>query len=191
MSNSFYSKDELDQIGFLKVGYDVLISRKCSIYSPQNIIIGNNVRIDDFTILSGNIEIGNYVHIAAFCFLCSGKYKIKMEDYSTISSRISVYAASDDYSGEYMTNPTVDDKYKNVTGGDVLIGKHVIVGTGSVILPGAQLMEGNSFGAMSLIVARVYSKWGINVGIPARRIKDRSKNLLKYEKELSVSHKKM
>lgn len=183
MNTSFYSKSELAQIGFSKIGNNVLISRKCSIYSPQNISLGDNVRIDDFTILSGNIEICNYVHIAAFCFLCSGEYKIKMDDYSGVSSKTSIYAATDDYSGEYMTNPTIDNKYRNVKGQDVYIGKHVVVGTGSVILPGAYLMEGNSFGAMSLIVGN-YTEWGINVGIPAKKIKNRSKNLLKYESKL-------
>ena len=43
----------------------MLISKKVSIYSPQKISIGNNVRIDDFCILSGNITLGNYCRIAA------------------------------------------------------------------------------------------------------------------------------
>ena len=50
--NSFYSKEELKEIGFKKYGENVLISRKTSIYNPEKIIIGNNVRIDDFCILS-------------------------------------------------------------------------------------------------------------------------------------------
>lgn len=75
--NSFYSKEELQNIGFKKIGENVLISKKASIYSPQNIIIGNHVRIDDFTILSGEIEMGDYVHISAYVALY-GKYGIKI-----------------------------------------------------------------------------------------------------------------
>ncbi|MEC2449247.1 acyltransferase, partial [Bacillus cereus] len=50
---SFYSQEELSEIGFLSVGENVLISKKTSIYNPGAISVGNNVRIDDFCILSG------------------------------------------------------------------------------------------------------------------------------------------
>ena len=56
--NSFYSQEELMKIGFLSVGKNVLISKKASIYNPSVISIGNNVRIDDFCILSGKVTIG-------------------------------------------------------------------------------------------------------------------------------------
>ena len=65
--NSFYTDSELKEIGFKSVGSNILLSRKASIYSPEKISIGNNVRIDDFCILSGNITIGNYCRIAAYC----------------------------------------------------------------------------------------------------------------------------
>ena len=73
---SFYSEEEIQEIGFKSVGKDVLISRHISFYSPEKISIGSHVRIDDFCILSGNITIGNYVHIAAGCYLFAGEYGI-------------------------------------------------------------------------------------------------------------------
>ena len=48
----FYSREQLKKIGFKSLGKNVLISDKTSIYSPENISIGNNVRVDDFSILS-------------------------------------------------------------------------------------------------------------------------------------------
>lgn len=48
----FYSREQLEKIGFKSLGENVLISDKTSIYSPENISIGNNVRVDDFSILS-------------------------------------------------------------------------------------------------------------------------------------------
>ena len=45
--NSFYTRPELEQIGFASIGEDVFVSRKASIYSPSKISIGNKVRIDD------------------------------------------------------------------------------------------------------------------------------------------------
>lgn len=60
MSN-FYNEVELKNLGLKSYGENVLISKKCSIYGAENIEIGNNVRIDDFCILSGEIKIGNCV----------------------------------------------------------------------------------------------------------------------------------
>lgn len=54
----FYSREQLEKIGFKFLGNNVLISDKTSIYSPENISIGNNVRVDDFSILSA----GGRVH---------------------------------------------------------------------------------------------------------------------------------
>lgn len=180
--NSFYSKNELNEIRFASLGQNVLISKKTSIYNPHKISIGNNVRIDDFCILSGKISLGNYIHIAAYTALYGGKSGIKIHDYSNISSKNAIYAISDDYSGETMTNPMILDKYKRVHSEEVIINKHVIIGSGCVVLPGVVLREGSSFGAMTLI-NRSSEPWTINAGIPFRKIKDRSRRLLELEKQ--------
>lgn len=182
MANSFYSLEELKQIGFKHIGDNVLISRKSSIYSPSKIYLSSNIRIDDFCILSGNIIIGNYVHIAAGTKVFSGNNEIIFEDFTGISSNVSIYGVSDDYSGEFMTNPTIPSRFKNVIDKQVIIGKHSIIGTSSVILPGVVIGEGVSCGAMSLINKSLES-WSIYAGIPARRIKARSKKVLELENE--------
>lgn len=170
------------KMGFRSVGENVAISTKASFYGADRISIGSNVRIDDFCILSGNITIGNYIHIAAYSALFGGNAGIELRDFSNISSRVSIYALSDDYSGETMTNPMIPDKYKNVTQEKVLIDRHVIIGASSVVLPGAVLNEGASFGAFSLIKGNV-SEWTVNTGIPAKTIRPRKKDLLQLEKE--------
>lgn len=87
----------------------MLISRKASIYGENNISIGDNVRIDDFCILSGNITIGNNVHISAYTGLFVGNMGIKIEDFVALSVRCVVFGESDDYSGSAMTNPMIPD----------------------------------------------------------------------------------
>lgn len=171
---SIYSRDELLALGFKHVGNNVAISKKASFYSPQKISIGSNVRIDDFCVLSGNIKIGNFVHIAVFSALFGGEKGIEISDFANISSRVSVYALSDDYSGESMTNPLIPDRYKKVTQEKVFIGKHVIIGATSVVLPGAVLNDGASFGSFSLIKGNV-KEWTVNAGIPCKTIKARKK----------------
>lgn len=177
---SYYSKNELIDLGFAELGEEVLISRKASIYGTSNIHIGNHVRIDDFTVLSGNIHIGNYVHIAVFTALFGGNAGIFIQDFANLSSRIAVYALSDDYSGEFMTNPMVPDIYKNTLEGRVSIGKNVIIATGCTILQGVSLGEGCAIGAMSLVKEDV-QPWTVMAGIPAKYLKPRSRKLLKQE----------
>ena len=171
------------------MGGGVHISRKASIYGAQNISIGDHVRIDDFCILSGKIEIGNYVHIAAYAALFGGDAGIFIEDFAGVSSRVNVYAASDDYTGEAMSNPTIPDEYKKVTSAPVHIRKHVLVGCTSVIMPGVDLKEGSSFGSFSFI-SHDPEPWSMNVGIPAHKTKDRSKNLLELEKRFLAEQDK-
>ena len=144
--------------------------------------MGNNVRIDDFCILSGKITIGNYIHIAAYSALYGGDEGIVLEDYANISSRVCIYSISDDYSGNTMTNPMIPNKYKAVNSAPVNIGKHVIIGSTSVVLPGINIREGGAFGAFSFI-NRDSEPWSINVGIPYKKIKARQKNILELEKK--------
>lgn len=177
---SFFSADELRDLGLAQYGVNVLISKKASIYGAQHISIGNHVRIDDFCILSGHIELGSYIHIAAYTALYGGDAGIRIDDYANLSSRICLYALSDDYSGETMTNPMVPAEYKAVTQAPINIEKHCILGSGCIVLPGVTISEGASFGALSLIRESCMG-WSIYAGIPCRKIRDRSKNLLRFE----------
>lgn len=180
--DSFYSVEELNNIGFKKLGENVKISRKTSIYGANNISIGSNVRIDDYCCLVAGKEgivLGSYIHLAFFCILM-GSSGIEMEDFSGLSSRVSIYSATDDYSGNSLTNPTVPDKYKKIYSGKVTLRKHVIIGTNTTILPNLEIGFGSSVGANSL-VTKSLEEWGVYVGTPAKKIKERSRDLLKIE----------
>ncbi|MBB1603856.1 acyltransferase [Variovorax sp. UMC13] len=177
------SQDAIKALGFLSAGENLQISDRASFYGVNRIALGNNVRIDDFCVLSaglGGISIGDYVHIAVYSSLIGGG-KIELSDFCNISSRVSIYSSNDDYSGGAMTNPTVPDEYTNVTHADVFLDRHVIVGSGSVILPGVTLEEGVAIGALSLINKHCKA-FGIYAGNPARRIKERKRDLLSIER---------
>lgn len=182
---SFLTQNELEKIGFRYLGNNVLISDKCSIYNAKNISIDDNTRIDDYCILSAGedgIEIGKYVHIACFASLI-GKSKITMKDYSGVSSRVSVYSSSDKYDGEWMTNPCLPSTVTNTIHKEVIIGKHVVIGSNSVVLPGVNLCDGSSVGAMSLVNKSIDTP-SVYAGIPAKKIKDRKSNIFELEKTL-------
>lgn len=179
------SRDEIQAIGFASVGTNVQISEYARFYGTNRIHIGNDVRIDDFCVLSagaGGIEIGNYVHIAVYSSLI-GQERIVLSDFCNLSSRVSIYSSNDDYSGATMTNPTIPATFKNVMHAPVRLGKHVIIGSGSIVLPGTTLEEGVAVGALSL-VKHDCKAYGIYVGTPAKRTKERSRALLKCEAKL-------
>ncbi len=184
--DSYLSEKELKEMPFKKIGKEVKISRRAVFYFVKNIEIGNHVRIDDFAFLSGGggIRIGDYVHIAAYSALY-GKFGIDIGNYVNISSRVSIYSTSDDYSGEYMTGPMVEEQYIHDIGKKVVIGEHVIVGTGSVLLPGALLHQGVAVGAMSLVKQEL-QPFKIYAGIPARYIKEREQGMVEKEQEMKV-----
>ena len=72
MSN-LYTIEDLEKMGITIYGKNINISKFSNIYNPQNLILHDNIRIDDFTIISckGLVEIFNYVHISAQCFISS------------------------------------------------------------------------------------------------------------------------
>lgn len=49
---AFIPRDQLEKLGFARLGENVYISDKASIYNAANISIGSHVRIDDFCVLS-------------------------------------------------------------------------------------------------------------------------------------------
>lgn len=186
MKNSFYTADELKNIGFQQLGRNVFISRHAHFYRPELMCIGSHVRIDDFCILSGQIKIGNYIHIGAGTTLIAGTAGIELEDFSGLSHRVNIFAVSDDFSGRGMIGPMIPDEFRNVRSGKVLLQKHTVVGCGSVILPGVTLAEGSAVGALSLVI-RSTQPWKTYGGHPARATGSRSQRVLELEKKFLES----
>lgn len=176
--NSFYSEEELKELGLKSYGKNVLISRKASIYSPEVISIGNNVRIDDFCILSGKISIGSNIHISAYSALY-GKYGIEIEDYAGCSARTIIYSETDDFSGNYLIGAVLDDKLTNVCGKKVVLKQFSQLGANTIVMPGVIIGEGAVTGAFTFVNKNL-ENWTINIGIPCRKLKNRSKDMLKF-----------
>ncbi len=180
---AFLTEEQLKSIGFKHLGKNVSLSDKTSIYNPHLISIGDNTRIDDFCILSSTgegIEIGNHVHIACYVSII-GKAFIQIQDFCGISARTSIYSSNDDYSGNFLTGPTIPETFKNVYHAPVIIGKHVIIGAGSIVLPGITIGVGSAIGSLSL-VNKDCEEFYIYVGVPAKKFKQRSNQIIESEK---------
>ncbi|BAF72500.1 dTDP-4-amino-4,6-dideoxygalactose transaminase [Sulfurovum sp. NBC37-1] len=179
---AYYTEEQLKKLGFKYIGKNVKISDKASIYNCDQIEIGDNSRIDDFCVISGKIKIGRNVHITPQCLVAGGEKGIIFEDFTTIAYQVQVFTQSDDYSGRTMTNSTIPSKYKNEYKKEVVLRKFSIVGAGSVIMPGVILAEGTSVGAMALVLADT-EPWSIYIGNPAKKLKNRKRDLVELEKE--------
>lgn len=181
--SSFYSNEELTKLGLGKFGNNVLVSKKASLYMLDKISIGDNVRIDDFCVVSagGGIEIDSYVHISAFVCLFGGT-GIKIGRNCSISSFTSVYSESDDFSGESLVNPFFSKNFKpGYKTGKVVLQNFCNIGVHCCIMPGVTLKEGTVIGANSLVM-KDCEPWSVYFGSPAKKIKERSKKILELEK---------
>lgn len=182
----YYDEHALRGFGFRAVGRDVRVARNATIIGLPHIELGDHVRIDGYTTLlageGGTLMLGSHIHIGAGCYIAAGA-GVEIGDFGGLSQGVRIYSRSDDYSGEHLTNPTVPAKYLGVNAAPVRLGRHVIVGTGSVILPGCTLDEGCAVGALSL-VTKSLAAWTVNAGSPARRVGARSRRLLELESEL-------
>ncbi|TDS87109.1 galactoside O-acetyltransferase [Rahnella sp. BIGb0236] len=182
----YYDEDSLKNFGFKSLGHNVRIAKNCNIVGIANISIGDNVRIDGFSTIiaagDGYLNIGSYVHIGGYSAIFAG-CGVEMRDFSGISQGVKIYSKSDDYSGKTLTNPTVPSEFTGVVKGPVILERHVIVGSQSIIMPGVTLSEGTAVGANSLVTKDTES-WCIMFGSPAKKIKNRKKTLLELESKL-------
>lgn len=182
MSGAHFTPDELAQMGFARIGRSVMVSRRASFHGIQRIVLGDHVRIDDFCIVSagaGGVDFGRFIHLGAYSAVIGGG-RVVLEDFANISSRVTIYSSNDDYSGAFMTGPMVPSEYTQIRREPIRIGRHVIIGSGSVLLPGIDIGDGAAIGALSLVKTDC-EPFGVYAGAPARRVGDRQRQLLEME----------
>lgn len=165
---------------FKKIGKNCNISSRAQFYSPEKIEIGDNVRIDDFSVLSGGsgLKIGSHIHIACYVSMFAGS-GIEIGDFCQFGAYTILLSESDDFSGRSLIGPQVPMKYKPEykRGKPIILEDHVTFGSKCSVLPGVTLKEGSIFGAHTL-VTKDCAAWMIYVGAPARRIGGRDRKML-------------
>ena len=182
---SLYTIEELRQM-LGSVGENVAVNRSVVFYSPKNIHVGSNSRIDCFSILSASssgIVIGDHVHVSAYVGLFGASGKILVESFCALSSRVTAFTSTDDYVDGFMSNPTVPREFRKEQIGDVMFKKHALIGCGSVIMPGVTIEVGASVGALSFVNKNV-PEFAVAAGIPCRVIGQRNRRLLELEATL-------
>lgn len=168
------------------LGENILIYPMAKIiHNGKNLTICDNAQIDDFVFINAGLScyLGRFIHISSFVSIIGGGEFI-MEDFAGLSAGCRIITASDDFSGGYLSNPTVPAKYKNVAIDKVVIKRHAIIGTNSVILPGVTVGEGATVGA-GCVVSKNLEPWGVYVGSSAKKVGERDREgVLVREAEL-------
>lgn len=181
----YYKEEELKCFGFKHLGKNVLIKKNTTIFNPSNIILEDNARVEDWVLLlaSGDVGITLRAHsyIASHCCLL-GRGGIEMGEFSTLAPHVSLVSASDDYSGNTLTGLAVPAEFRGSIEGKIIIGRHVIIGINSSVMPGIHIGEGTAVGAHSL-VRKNLPAWGIFAGNPIQFIKKREQKLLELEQQ--------
>jgi len=183
--SDFLTIQQLKKLNFKKIGKNIKISKNAIIFGAEKISLGDNIRIDAFTLISASkeeIKIGSYVHIGVGCYI-SGSYGIKISNFVGISAGTKLFTSSDNYTGEFMTNPTVPSKFTKNFFGKITLSKYVNIGSNSVILPRVNIGAGSAVGALSLVVKDL-EPWHFYMGVPAKKLSKRKKKIIELSKRI-------
>lgn len=175
MDNLFFDTARLRHLG-----RNSKIGKAVRIRAPEKVSIGDNVIIDDFTYISGEVNIGDYVHIAAGCTVSASTSKITFAPFSGISSGVRVYGASSNYVRAGLDLPTIPAEYQfGAEEAEVYLQRFSLVGANTVILPGVNLPEGFACGANLLLRSKAkFEPWTVLIDGNGRTIPRRGREMV-------------
>ena len=156
-------------------GENVFIGQNVIFTQPQNVHLGNNVRIDPFSLITCKLETGNNVQITSHTMLGGKDQWVKMGDWTFIGYGSKLFTASEDYSGKFGP---VNEYWGNgrTFKGDIILNNYSGIASDVILFPGVELPEGTCIGAQSLVHTKnELSEYTVYVGNPLRHFKDRDK----------------
>ena len=165
----FYTKQELLDIGFIQVGDDTRVSKKSVFHGIKEGVIGNSVRIDDFSTLKGNIKIGNHVHISSFCSISGTGGEIKIEDFAVCLLTVPFLLQLKIFINPTLTSPSISSEFSKIISGDIKMESASKLGASCIVLPNTTIGFGSSASANTIISSDV--KEGAIIGPKSRHFK--------------------
>lgn len=168
-----------------------IISPHIRVRHPEFLHVGDDSIIDDFCYFSTHVRIGRCSHIASGCSVAGGvQRQFVFGDYSSLSSGVKVWCASDDFVNDLVTIiPEGAGPIKtHLISGDVEIGDYTAIGSNAVIMPKNHIPIGTSIGALSFVPPGFdFDPWSVYAGTPIRYIGPRNKdNVLAQVEKLNA-----
>lgn len=154
------------------IRFPIEIRNKKQIYFGRKLTTGRYCRFEAWPylkkekliILGDNVEIGDFVHIAAIS-------KVKIGNNVLIASKVFISDINHgNYQGNRQTSPYIHPKERELSFSSVIIEDNVWIGENVSILPGVIIGKGSIIGANAVITKSIPSNV-IAVGNPATPIK--------------------
>ena len=157
----------------LSCGEDVRIAELVTIRRPKLVSIGSHIAIDEGFYCTTGLELGDYIHIGPYvCVIGGAETSLHMGHFSGIAANSTLVCAGEDYASGDLVNPTIPLQYRSVVFGPIHMEPFTTLGVQVTVMPGVTIKEGSVVGANS-VVTKDTEPWGIYLGSPARRIRDR------------------
>jgi|SRR5271157_616830 len=114
--------------------------------------------------LAGPIEIGNNTLVNLHSDISGRDFKVAIGNDVLIAPRVSIIASTHNYQKKDQLI-----RFQGTSGGDVVIGDDVWIGSNAVILPGVHIGNGAVIGA-NAVVNRDIPEYALAVGVPTKII---------------------
>lgn len=157
-------------------GSDVFISPCVEIRRAHLVSIGSHVAIDTGFYCTVEACMGDYIHIGPYVSVIGGeKALLKLGHFNTIGAGSRILCASDEFHGAGLVGMSPAEYRDKIIYAPVIFEMFASIGTNVVVHPGVTLAEGSVIGSCSL-VTKSTEPWTIYQGIPARPVRQRSRD---------------
>ena len=147
------------------VRYRALVSPRAEVEISPLLKMGRKVEVSSFTKIkatSGVLSIGPHTAIASGCFIGSGEAGTEIGSHCLVGPNCSIVSSS--YRYEKLDVPFALQGHQSK---GTRIGNNVLLGSGTVVIDGADIGDGVMVGANSVVTGRIPANTVIG-GNPAR-----------------------
>ena len=157
-------------------GENVFIANNVLFANPKGVVLHDNVRIDPFSLITTQLEVGSYVQICSHTVLSGGKQqKIILGDWTFIGYGSKLFCSSEDYGGDY--GPVNEFWGSNkIFRGDIIFNDYSGIASDVIVFPKVNIPIGCTVGAKSFVYTKNDLKeWSVFIGNPLKFHKERNK----------------
>ena len=146
----YYSESDLICVGAKHVGIGCKISKFVTFYEFRG-SIGDNVRVDDWCVIKGDVSLSDYVHVSSFSIISGIRAPVIIREFVGMGSHLNILAGTDDYRANTLGNPCVRNELATMIKGPIDIGIGSVIGAHCLILPNVTIGDGASIGAGCIV----------------------------------------
>ncbi len=166
-------------------GSNVYIGHNVVFTNPKQVILGDKVRIDPFTLITTALEVKGHTQICSHVVIGGGsKQKVTLGKWTFIGYGSKLFTASEDYSGEFGPVNEFWNPDNEIRRGNIEFKDYSGVASDVMVFPGVVLPEGCAIAAKSLVHTKAnlkpFTVYIGGSGDPLRVMKFRNQSKIEY-----------